>query len=67
MIINEKPQHGDLIETILYNNGIEDIDLFLNPNNKDDSDITKFTQIEEASKNLIYHLTKGSHITIIVD
>ena len=67
MIINEKPQHGDLIETILYNNGIEDIDLFLNPNNKDDSDITKFTQIEEASKNLIYHLTKGSHITIVVD
>lgn len=67
MIINEKPQHGDLIETILYNNGIEDIDLFLNPNNKDDSDITKFTHIEEASKNLIYHLTKGSHISIIVD
>ena len=67
MIINEKPQHGDLIETILYNNGIEDIDLFLNPNNKDDSDITKFTHIEEASKNLIYHLTKGSNITIVVD
>ena len=67
MIINEKPQHGDLIETILYNNGIEDIDLFLNPNNKDDSDITKFTHIEEASKNLIYHLTKGSSITIVVD
>lgn len=67
MIINEKTQHGDLIETILYNNGIEDIDLFLNPNNKDDSDITKFTHIEEASKNLIYHLTKGSHISIVVD
>ena len=67
MIINEKPQHGDLIETILYNNGIEDIDLFLNPNNKDDSDITKFTHTEEASKNLIYHLTKGSSITIVVD
>lgn len=67
MIINEKTQHGDLIETILYNNGIEDIDLFLNPNNKDDSDITKFTHIEEASKILIYHLTKGSHISIVVD
>ena len=67
MIINEKPQHGDLIETILYNNGIEDIDLFLNPNNKDDSDITKFTHIDLASKTLIYHLTKGSHISIVVD
>ena len=67
MIINEKHQHGDLIETILHNNGIEDIDLFLNPNNKDDSDITKFTHIEEASKTLIYHLTKGSHISITLD
>ncbi len=68
MIINEKLQQSDdLLENILLNSGIKDIDLFLNPSNKDDSDITKFTQIEEASKNLIYHLTKGSHITIVVD
>lgn len=68
MIINEKlQQSNDLLENILLNSGIKDIDLFLQPDNSNDSKLNDFTHLEEASKNLLYHMSKGSKITITVD
>ena len=68
MIINEKlQQSNDLLENILLNSGIKDIDLFLQPDNSNDSKLNDFTHLEEAAKNLLYHMSKCSKITITVD
>lgn len=68
MNIIEKHQVGDLIENILFNSGVKDIDLFLNPkNNEDDTNIYNLKFIEEGAKNLIYHLSKGSKVLVLVD
>ena len=68
MIINEKLQQSDdLLENTLLNSGIKDIDLFLQPDNSNDSKLNDFTHLEEAAKNLLYHMSKGSKIVVIPD
>lgn len=67
MNIIEKRQVGDLLENILFNSGVKDIDRFLNPNNKDDTNPYNFQNIEEGAKNLLFHIATDSDIVIVVD
>lgn len=56
---------GDLIETILNGRGIEDINLFLNPNHSDDTDLDKIQNIHEGINLIKTHI--NNNILILVD
>lgn len=61
------PYNGDLISTILRNRGIEDIDSFLNPSDKDDLDPFELNNMETGVNLLISHLSSNNNISILVD
>ncbi|UDY80699.1 DHH phosphoesterase [Geobacillus phage GR1] len=58
---------GDIISTILKNRNIEDVDLFLNPNDKDDLDAMKLTNMKEGAEITLAHVVIENHIGILVD
>jgi len=58
---------GDIISTILRNRGIEDVDLFLNPNDKDDLDAMKLANMKEGAEITLSHIVVENHIGILVD
>lgn len=58
---------GDIISTILKNRNIEDIDLFLNPNDKDDLDAMKLANMKEGAEITLAHMGVENHIGILVD
>lgn len=59
--------NGDIISTILENRKIEDVDLFLNPNDKDELDAFKLSNMEEGASILLSHIIVNNHIGILVD
>jgi single-stranded-DNA-specific exonuclease len=61
------PYNGDIISTILRNRGIEDIDSFLNPSDKDDLDPFELHNMETGVNLLISHLSSNNNISILVD
>lgn len=58
---------GDIISTILKNRKIENIELFLNPNDKNDLDPYKLANMEEGVTVLLAHLAVDSKIGLLVD
>ena len=56
---------GDLIETILNGRGIENINLFLSPNNSSDTDLDKIKNIHEGINLIKTHI--NNNILILVD
>lgn len=66
-IIEREQKSSSIIENILMNRNIQDIDLFLEPDGSTDSDLKDFTKIEDAAKNLIYHIATSSSIGVVVD
>lgn len=59
--------NGDIIETIIENRNIENVDLFLNPDNSDDSDPFNLTNIEEGVKVFLSHILINNNVSILVD
>lgn len=66
-IIQKGDFNGDIISTTLSNRHIPNLELFLNPDNTNDSDPMNFSNSEFGRKLLIGHLTKNSKIVILVD
>lgn len=68
MNIKQKEQHVDnIIENILINSGVEDIDLFLEPDDTTLSNINDFTNLENAAKEIIAAIATNKNITVLVD
>lgn len=68
MNIVQKQQHtNNVVENILINSGIDDIDLFLEPNNSTQSNLNSFTNLEEAAKQIIAFIATNKNITVLVD
>lgn len=66
MKFRKKPQlSNDLIESIMLNRGIQDIELYLNPTNADDTDLSQLPNIEECVETIKRHM--GNDILILVD
>lgn len=58
---------GDIISTITENRNIEDIDLFLNPNDNDNLDPFKLKNMQKGIELLLAHVIADSNIGILVD
>ena len=68
MKIKQRQKVSDsLIINILKNRGIEDIELFLKPDDSNNSDFADFSFMEDAAKTVIMNLTANKKIAIIVD
>lgn len=68
MNIVQKQQHtNNVVENILINSGIDDIDLFLEPDNSTQSNINSFTNLEEVAKQIIAFIATNKNITVLVD
>ena len=68
MKIKQKKVYSDnIIENILINSGVEDINLFLNP---DDSTLTKpdnYKNLNHAAKEIIASIATNKNITVLID
>lgn len=68
MKIKQKKVYSDnIIENILINSGVENIDLFLNP---DDSTLTKpdnYKNLNHAAKEIIASIATNKNITVLID
>lgn len=68
MKIKQKKVYSDnIIDNILINSGVEDIDLFLNP---DDSTLTKpdnYKNLNHAAKKIIASIATNKNITVLID
>lgn len=68
MNIVQKQQHtNNVVENILINSGIDNIDLFLEPNSSTQSSLDSFTNLEEAAKQIIAFIATNKNITVLVD
>lgn len=68
MNIVQKQQHtNNVVENILINSGVDDIDLFLEPDNSTQSNINSFTNLEEVAKQIIAFIATNKNITVLVD
>lgn len=68
MNIVQKQQHtNNVVENILINSGIDDIDLFLEPDSSTQSSLDSFTNLEEAAKQIIAFIATNKNITVLVD
>ena len=59
------PIQGDLITTILKNRGIDNIELFLSPDNSSDTDVTKIKNIWKGIELIKKHI--NNNICLLVD
>lgn len=57
----------NIIDVTLYNRNIPNLELFLNPENAEDSNPLEFYRMEEGIDLLLNHLNNGSTIVILVD
>ena len=68
MKIKQKKVYSDnIIDNILINSGVEDINLFLNP---DDSTLTKpdnYKNLNHAAKEIIASIATNKNITVLID
>src|SRR5699024_3230671 len=68
MKIKQKKVYSDnIIENILINSGVENIDLFLNP---DDSTLTKpdnYKNLNYAAKEIVASIATNKNITVLID
>lgn len=68
MNIVQKQQHtNNVVENVLINSGIDNIDLFLEPNSSTQSSLDSFTNLEEAAKQIIAFIATNKNITVLVD
>lgn len=68
MDIIQKQQHtNNIVENVLINSGIDDVDLFLEPDNSTQSTLENFTNLEEAAKQIISFIATNKNITVLVD
>ena len=68
MNIVQKQQHtNNVVENVLINSGIDNIDLFLEPNSSTQSSLNNFTNLEEAAKQIIAFIATNKNITVLVD
>ena len=68
MNIQERKMHDEnIVKNILINRGITDINKFLEPDSSDDSLLEDFTNLEIAAKQLVFHLSQNSLISVVVD
>ena len=58
---------GDIIKTIIENRDIDDVELFLNPNDKDDLDAFSLNNMKLGAEILLAHVNVDSNISILVD
>ena len=66
MNIKQKPRLShDLIESIMLNRGIDNIQLYLNPTNENDTDLSQIPFINEAIELIKKNI--GKEILILVD
>lgn len=59
--------NGNIVETVLENRNIEDKDLLLNPNDKDDLDAFGLKNIEVGITMFLAHIIAESKIGLVVD
>lgn len=68
MNIVQKQQHtNNVVENVLINSGIDNIDLFLEPDSSTQSSLNNFTNLEEAAKQIIAFIATNKNITVLVD
>lgn len=68
MNIVQKQQHtNNVVENVLINSGIDNIDLFLEPDSSTQSSLNNFTNLEEAAKKIIAFIATNKNITVLVD
>lgn len=68
MNIVQKQQHtNNVVENVLINSGIDNIDLFLEPDSSTQSSLDSFTNLEEAAKQIIAFIATNKNITVLVD
>ena len=68
MNIVQKQQHtNSVVENVLINSGIDNIDLFLEPDSSTQSSLDSFTNLEEAAKQIIAFIATNKNITVLVD
>lgn len=69
MEIVEKEQHGDLIDTILINGGVENLEKFKNIDKSEvkKTDPLKIDRMQESVELLKQHINKKSSIGILID
>ena len=67
--IVEKEQHGDLIDTILINGGVENLEKFKNIDKSEvkKTDPLKIDRMQESVEMLKQHINKKSSIGILID
>lgn len=66
-IVQRGEDNGDVISTVLNNRNIENLELFLSPNNSNDSDPMEFLNADLGRELLMSHIEKGNKIVILVD
>jgi single-stranded-DNA-specific exonuclease len=66
-ILQKGEMAGDIISTTLQNRNIDNIELFLQPDNSMDSDPKLFTKAGLGHERLMFHIKNKSTIVILVD